>query len=432
MSRYRTRMVALLLAAQTICLPAARAQAAVDAAGATPLLPHPALVQQVLAQLPAFRAALQETELAQLQRGLWVAGDPAWAATASTAQRRVDDALPARSSEWELSLQRNIRLPGKTWRYERAGLRRLEQAKAHVLRAWREQSRQLLELCSHWWRDNESSRVWASQVDLLRQQRDAVNRRQRIGTAAVLEQHQAEAALAQARAQAEAASGRAAAARQVLARRFPGLDMPTLQAVPAPEPLPDDDARWLQRLGTASVDVSAARREVAMAEAQVGIDEAERRPDPTVALRVGRARNGTEQVVGLSLSVPFGGEARQVAARASAARATAAERLLEDAQRQSDAESLLHLAAARTALASWYAHAEAARRLTVATEGLARAYLLGEGSLTDVLSARRLANEQQLALTQATVDAWLLRHRLELEAGALWPAPDSLEAVPGL
>jgi outer membrane protein TolC len=271
--------------------------------------------------------------------------------------------------------------------------------------------------------------VWERQIDLLLKQRDAVSSRQRIGTAAALEQHQAEAALAQARAQAEAASGRAVAARQILARHFPGLDLPVPPAVPAPEPLPGDDAPWLQRLGDASVEVAAARREVAMAEAQRGIDEAERRPDPTVALRVGSARNGAERVVGLSLSVPFGGEARQAVAQASAARAVAGQWLLEDTQRRSDANALQYLAAARTAYASWLAHADAAHSLAIATDGLARAYQLGEGSLADVLSARRQANEQQLALQQGAVDAWLLRHRVELEAGVLWPAPETLATV---
>lgn len=431
MSRRHAQALAALLTVQALCLSTAAAQASVDGVGPAPLLPPVAVVQRVLAQSPAFRAASQETEQAQVQRRQWMAGDAAWTATASTAQRRTDDALPARSGEWELSLQRNLRLPGKAARYESAGSSRLGQAQAQVLKAWREQSRQLLETCGLWWRESEASRVWERQVDLLQQQRDAVNSRQRIGTAASLEQHLAEAALAQARAQAEAASGRAVAARQMLARRFPGLTLPTPPDVPAPEPLPGADTQWLDRMGAASVEVAAARGDVAMAEAQRGVDDAERRPDPTVALRVGRARNGAEQVVGVSLSVPFGGDARQAFAQVSAARAVAAERLLEEAQRQSDTAALQHLAAARTAQASWHAHADAARRLAVAAEGLARAYQLGEGSLADVLSARRQANEQQLLLTQGAVDAWLLRHRVELETGALWPAPESVAAVSG-
>jgi outer membrane protein TolC len=419
-------LLPLLLAAQALCLPAARAQSPFEAGGPAPLLPPQAQVQQVLMQAPALGAALQDIEAARAQGRQWQAGEPGWAANASTARRDIDDALPVRSKEWELGLQRNLRLPGKAASYERASRSRLEQAQAQVLKNWREQSRQLLDHCGQWWRESETSRVWERQVDLLLKQRDAVNSRQRIGTAAALEQHQAEAALAQARAQAEAASGRAVAAWQMLARRFPGLDLPVPPAVPAPEPLPGDDAQWLHRLRSASVEVAAARREVAMAEAQRGIDEAERRPDPTVALRVGSARNGTERVVGLSLSVPFGGDARQAVAQASAARAVGAQWLLEDAQRQSEAAALQHLSAARTAHASWLAHAESAHSLAIATDGLARAYQLGEGSLADVLSARRQANEQQLALQQGTVDAWLLRHRVELEAGVLWPAPQTL------
>lgn len=429
MSRRHAQALAALLAVQALCLSVAAAQAAGDATGPAPLLPPLAMVQQVLAQSPAFRAALQETEQAQAQRRQWRAGDPAWTATASTAQRRADDAQPARSNEWELSLQRNLRLPGKAARYEVAGSSRIDQAQSQVLKAWREQSRQLLDSCGQWWLESEAARVWERQVALLQQQRDAVNRRRSIGTAASLEHHLAEATLAQARAQAEAASGRALAARQTLALSFPGLALPTPPDVPAPEPLPGTDTRWLDRLGAASVEVAAARRDVALAEAQRRVDDAERRPDPTVAVRVGRARNGAEQVVGVSLSVPFGGDARDAFAQVSSARAVAAERLLEAAQRQSDSAAQQHLAAARTAQSSWRAHAEATRRLAIAADGLARAYELGEGSLADVLSARRQANEQLLVLTQAAVTAWLLRHRVELEAGELWPAPDSVAAV---
>jgi hypothetical protein len=424
-------MLWLLWVVLALCMPAVRAQGTLEAAGPSPLLPPEALVRQALTRSPAFGATLQEIELARLQGRQWVAGDPAWAATASTARRHIADALPARSGEWELGLQRNVRLPGKAAGYERATRSRFEQARTQVLKAWREQSRQLLDQCGLWWRESETSRVWELQVNLLLQQRDAVNSRKRIGTAATLEQNLAEAALAQARAQAEAASGRAVAARQVLERRFPELDLPVPLTVPAPAPLPGDDVRWLQRLDSASVEVAAARQALAMAEAQRGVDESERRPDPTIALRVGSARNGAERLVGLSLSLPFGGDARQAVAQAAAARVVAGQSLLEDAQRQSEAASVQHLAAARTAYTSWLAHAESARSLAIATDGLARAYQLGEGSLADVLSARRLANEQQLALQLGTVEAWLLRHRVELEAGLLWPAPDIETTPPG-
>ncbi len=51
---------------------------------------------------------------------------------------------------------------------------------------------------------------------------------------------------------------------------------------------------------------------------------------------------------------------------------------------------------------------------------LARAYQLGEGSLNDLLAARRLANEAQLAAHQQQLDALYLRYRLLLDTHRLW------------
>jgi hypothetical protein len=52
----------------------------------------------------------------------------------------------------------------------------------------------------------------------------------------------------------------------------------------------------------------------------------------------------------------------------------------------------------------------------------ARAYQLGEGSLSDLLSNRRLANEAQLAARLVQLDALELRYRLLLDAHRLWDA----------
>ncbi len=213
-----------------------------------------------------------------------------------------------------------------------------------------------------------------------------------------------------------------------MAHRFPGLEPQTAPLLPEPETLPETDAVWMARLRAANSELAAAREAVALADAQARIDKAEERPDPSVALRVGRARNGGEQVLGVSINVPFGGDARDAAARAGAARATAARRQQDEALRLSEALAAQQLSASRAAHASWLRQAEAARRMRTAADGVARSFQLGEGSLADVLAARRMANEQELEAGLAAVDAWLLRSRLELEAGQLWahaPRPDA-------
>ena len=50
----------------------------------------------------------------------------------------------------------------------------------------------------------------------------------------------------------------------------------------------------------------------------------------------------------------------------------------------------------------------------------ARAYQLGEGNLNDLLTARRLANEAQLAARLLQLEALELRYRLLLDAHQLW------------
>jgi outer membrane protein TolC len=402
--------------------PAAGAMDAAAPGAALALLLAPERVAQVLSQAPAYRAALSEIDVARAQQRQWSAGDPAWTATLETLRRNEAGAMPASNHEWTLGLQRSLRLPGKAPAYEGAGRARLNQAQAAVQRAWREQSRELLETLGGWLRAAEAARQWARQVELLGEQRDAVARRQRLGAAAVLERHQADAALAQARARADAATEHAMAAREALARRFPGLEPQGTPLLPTPQPLPDADAAWLARLQAANSELAAAREAVAVAAAQGRIDRAEQQPDPSVALRVGRARSGGEQVLGLSISLPFGGDARDAVASAAAARATAAVRLQEDAERLALAGATQHLRAARAAHASWLGQAEAARHMNTAADGVARAFQLGEGTLAEVLAARRLANEQGLEAALAGVDAWLLRSRLELEAGLLWPA----------
>jgi outer membrane protein TolC len=72
------------------------------------------------------------------------------------------------------------------------------------------------------------------------------------------------------------------------------------------------------------------------------------------------------------------------------------------------------------AVASWQASRHAGERLGRAADMTARAYQLGEGSLNDLLTARRLANEAQLASRLAQLDALELRYRLLLDAHRLW------------
>lgn len=410
-------------AVQALVLTQAHAQVAVEPTG----LPPSANVSSALARSPAVQAALYGVEADQAVQRQYLLGAQEWTGSVSATRRRPSNPLAERASvasqEWEIGLDRSVRLPGKAAVYDRAGRVRVAQAEAARDRVWREQARVLLEGLGNWWRERESVRVWKAHEALLSQQLDGVMRRQQLGAAAKIEQQQAQAALAQSRAQLQAATGRERAASDALQQHFPALDVNALVTgteVPTPQVLPDNDAQWLALLSANNPELALARRNTAMAEAALQVESAERRGDPTVGVRVGRTLSGAERVLGIVFSMPFGGDYRAAGAAAAASRAAAAAQLEDQARHLAAAAAIQHLRAAQTAYASWLANADAARQLIATADSLARGYALGEGALAEVLTARRLANEQQHIAALGAVDAWMLRHRLALEAGQLW------------
>ncbi|MBC6959761.1 MAG: TolC family protein [Lautropia sp.] len=412
---------ALVLALATAIAAHARASAA---ATDEPLLPPDREVAAVLSQSPAWRAASQSIGTEQETHRQALTGPHEWVGSVGVAQRQIRDASPDNTIEWEAGLERTLRRPGKRDAADRLGGSRVELARAMRSLAWREQARALLDRYGSWLREREAARVWVEQVALLQAQADAVAKRQRLGDAARIEQVQVEAAVAQAQAQAVVAEGRAQAAREALERQFPALTFPQPVQLPDPPASPAEDAEWIDAQLAHAPELESARRELRVAEEQLRVEQLERRPDPTVGLRVGQARNANEHFVGVVFSIPFGGEYRAAAARAAGSRAAAAALLRDEAQRRAATDAGLRLREAQLAWGGWQRARLAQDKLDQAARGLARGYQLGEGSLADVLAARRLASEQQLGAAGAAVDAWLARWRLMLEAGRLWECSD--------
>jgi outer membrane protein, heavy metal efflux system len=419
-------MNTLLRLTRPACLVASLLAASlpVGASEESTVLPPAASVIATLVKSPAYGAALRGIEAERSVHRQYQVGAYEWTGTISAARRAQSRPAPAETtSEWDIGIERKVRLPGKAFAADRAGEARVGQAAAVRHKVWREQARLLLDRQASWLRERESARVWTVQVGLLKLQADAVTKRLRVGDAARIEQQQAEAALMQAQSQAEAASGRAMAARESLERLFPELQMAVASAMPEPQALSRSDAEWLQAQLAASPELELARKESDVAEALMRLESAETRPDPTLGLRVGQARSGAERTFGFVLSVPFGGEYRVAGASAAVARAAAASFQRDDAERRALADGASRLRDSHAAYDQWLRSADVARRLAQIAASMAKGYQLGDGSLAEVLTARRLANEQELTTSAGLVDAWIARYRLELEAGLLWCEP---------
>ena len=98
--------------------------------------------------------------------------------------------------------------------------------------------------------------------------------------------------------------------------------MSSLQGVPAsaPEAAEAAEAAWLD----AHPQWRLARLEAEAAEAQARLAEAERQPDPTVGVQLGRERSGAERILGVNVSWPLGSAARSLQSQAQWADAQAA------------------------------------------------------------------------------------------------------------
>lgn len=409
-------------------LPAALAALLAAFAGAsvaaepTPGLPPADIVARVLRASPAVQAAAGQVAVEDAHRRRLEAGHYEWNVRLGGQQRRTRPALGGdeRFVEWNAAVERPLRLPGKAANDAELGAASVALAETAHGDALHEGSRSLLKAWFAWLRENAAAAQWRDQVALLDRQAAAIRRRQQLGDAARLEGIQGDAALAQATAQLAQAEVRRQIAGEELRRSFPGLPLAEPADIGDAQPVAGGVEEWVVAVLEHSHELGVARGETQRARLAAERAGRDRLPDPTVGIQYSRERAGEEQVVGAYISLPLPGGGRR--AGADAAYAHAESQALREAAvgRRISAEAATSYYAASAAQASWQAGRDAARQLGRAADMTARAYQLGEGSLGELLNARRLANEAGLAERLLRLDALETRYRLLLDAHRLW------------
>ncbi|MDI1349896.1 TolC family protein [Aquabacterium sp.] len=443
-------LAALLAAAATLLLlvfmPAQAHAAEAQAEQARPdeatALPADAAVTEALQRSPAWRVALQRHQ-AERARGAAVVANPNdWTPSASWAQRNaradVGAASPAggdvRTREWSLGLSRGLRLPAKAEAASAAGQGQQARADAQLAMAWRELVRTWLDDAVGVLQASRQEQLLAAQLRLWEQQHQAATRRHALGDAARQELVLLDAGRAQAQAQWLQAQQRWQAAQGVWRSRYPGLPlpqtgapsdaMPSLQGVPAsaPEAAEAAEAAWLD----AHPQWRLARLEAEAAEAQARLAEAERQPDPTVGVQLGRERSGAERILGVNVSWPLGSAARSLQSQAQWADAQAARAQEGEVRRELQRNLTQWRAEWRAGQQVWQAAEQAQAQTRQAAQAVRKGYELGEGSLSEVLLLQRQWLEQQQAAATAELEALRARWRWELETGTRWAwAPEA-------
>ncbi|MGE5471013.1 MAG: TolC family protein [Bacteroidota bacterium] len=396
------------------------------AAEATPNLPPPDIVARVLTQNPTVQAAGSQVRAEEANRSRLEAGHYEWSLRLGGQQRKTmpPTGLNERYNEWNAALERPLRLPGKAALDAELGAAGVALAETAHGDALHETSRDLLKSWFVWLRENASASQWAAQVTLLEKQAKAIQRRQQLGDAARLESIQGEAALAQAQAQLAQAEVRLQTAGESLRRRFPGLPLNEQQPIVDPLAIPGSTAEWVEAILEHNHELGVARGETQRARIMASRAGRDRLPDPTFGVHVSRERGGEENVLGAYISIPLPGGARRATADAGLAEADAAASREQAVRQKVTADAANTYYSANAARASWQAARTAAERQVEAADLTARAYQLGEGNLNDLLAARRLANEAQLAARLLQLEALESRYRLLLDAHQLWALDD--------
>ena len=390
-------------------------------------LPPEPLARAAIAAAPMTELARLSWQGEQSQSRLLRAGGYEWAFRAAL-QRRVE--RTGRSfTEPELYLERSLRWGDKAALDDRLAEAGQVAAWSSYEDAWHESARALMRAWFDTAREDSTVRSQADQLALADQQLAAVQKRVAAGDAPKLEALLAQGELDRSAAALSSARQRAQFLRVAFDLRYPALalEYPQLEnGAPPGEVLPvtPDAATQEQAILAGNHEIELAKAHTEVARLRLARTDRDRRADPTIWVRYARERGGQENIVGISIAIPFGGVARNTRSELAAVEASKAETREREvlARVEYEAKQAARAVAQSRQIADQLA--AAARHAATAADLAAKAYAEGEMPLGSLLQARRQAGESQLAATLAQVTTHEAATKALLDAHQLWtPAP---------
>lgn len=394
---------------------------------AYPDLPPPPQVEAALKSNVNVMTAETGIQLERANQERWEAGSHEFSVRAGTARRNVVN-TEQKLREWDVALERPIRLPNKMkidYDIGEAGVSRAEFALGD---ARHEAGRVLLRLWFNWQRERAQASQWQQQVEILQQQAKMTEKRLQAGDAPKMEQNQAQAAVAQATVALQQAKVRSGLAANELIRQFPDLVLPQQPGSAVPQAVEHDYAYWKTRVFETNHELGMVESDSRIQLLLAQRSRADRLADPTIGLRYSNEMGGNERVTGVYMVVPFSFGVRGAIAEGARYQAEIAAEREAAVKRRLESDVASAYAQGAGSYETWRQAHEAAGGIRQNAELMARAYSLGESSLSDVLTARRLALESSLAETVAQLDANEARYRLLLDAHMLWPLEEKENA----
>jgi cobalt-zinc-cadmium efflux system outer membrane protein len=386
-------------------------------------LPPAAMVDVALASYPKVLAADARVRAAQAQaRGL--AAGPHEIELSGGYTRR-DVRIEGLYDEFDASVRRAVRLPGKAALDRRAGDLGVRVAEFDRDEVRHQAALKLAESWFDWISATIEAEVQSATVSGHERELAGLGRRLEVQDASALELDQAKRELENARVALTAARGRAAAAHARIAALYPDLPPPA-----HPPALPDPSLSQAEaaRLSGLSVErdheVKAAAAEVERQNALAARARRDRMPDPNVGVRLFSERSRDEVGLGVVASIPLGGGRRAAASEEQLAQSHAAASELAALTSASRALAEAERITAISAIEAWRGSFDA---MTSAGEVRRRqriAYDAGAADMADLLYAERQAAEAARAEVVQRAEALHAITRLRINAHELWAASD--------
>ena len=375
------------------------------------------IARPLLEQDPAVAAARAGLDVALQEAGILDKSPYEWTVRTTGQQRRLENG--PRYNEWNVGIERTIRLPGKAAADRNIGKATVEESQARYGEALRESARELMALWVEWLAAERTRELAESSLQATQASLAAVEKRARAGDASKLDVSIARAELAEQRRLDNDAKTQATAAWARLSTRFPGVKRQVI-ALPMPLPIGENAAFWRDHILAQSDELKIIQTQMQKAQAHAERAHADKTPDPTLGAYTASEVGGRERFSGVMISIPIPGGVRDSRSAKAIAAVAVSRQEVELKKRQLETEVASAVATARGAYASVQIANEGAAAMQENAGLMQRAYALGEAELQALLLARRQATAAMNNALQAQVTALKAYYGLLVDAHLIW------------
>ncbi|MDP2451790.1 TolC family protein [Polaromonas sp.] len=375
------------------------------------------IARPLLEQDPRVAAARAGLEVAKQESSILDKSPYEWTGKA-LGQRRSLDTGP-RYREWNVGIERTIRLPGKGSADRNIGKATIEESEARYGEALHESARELVSLWVDWLAAERGRELAAANLVAVQENLKSVDKRLRAGDASKLDLNLASAELAEQKRMDNDAKTQAAAAWARLSVRFPGINRQSV-LLPSPMLIAEDEARWRDRIIAESDELKVVQTQLRIAQAQADRAQADRVPDPTFGVYTASEVGGRERISGVTISIPLPGGLRDSRSSKALAAVEVARNAVDLKKRELETEIASALVTARGTYESLQIANEGALAMQENAKLVQRAYALGEGDLQTLLLARRQTTSAANSALLAQVGALKAYYGLLIDAHLIW------------